>query len=128
MVKIYDIMFVGTDKGQVLKIVNSANKILGEKNHKTVLVIARDEILAIPLQRCHVANTCSACVQLQDPYCGWDVVSSKCVSHNKFNSMYASEFLQNVTVGRHRQCGDSESPVLIEEFKDISSGNEKILP
>ena len=156
--QIYDIMFVGTDKGQVLKIVNSANKILGEKNQqpilveelqilkfgepilglqmtegseksdKTVLVIARDEILAIPLQRCHVANTCSACVQLQDPYCGWDVVSSKCVSHNKFNSMYASEFLQNVTVGRHRQCGDSESPVLIEEFKDISSGNEKILP
>lgn len=156
--QIYDIMFVGTDKGQVLKIVNSANKILGEKNQqpvlveelqilkfgepilglqmsegsdksdKTIHVIARDEILAIPLQRCHVANTCSACVQLQDPYCGWDVVSSKCVSHNKFNSMYASEFLQNVTVGRHRQCGDSESPVLIEEFKDISSGNEKILP
>ena len=32
--------------------------------------------------------------------------------------MYAGEFLQNVTVGRHRQCGDSQSGVLIEEFKD----------
>ena len=32
--QIYDIMFVGTDKGQVLKIVNSANKILGEKNRR----------------------------------------------------------------------------------------------
>ena len=30
--------------------------------------------------------------------------------------MYASEFLQNVTFGRHRQCGDSESPVVIEQF------------
>eukprot|EP00092_Neocalanus_flemingeri_P013940 GFUD01015036.1.p1 GENE.GFUD01015036.1~~GFUD01015036.1.p1 ORF type:complete len:639 (+),score=87.98 GFUD01015036.1:287-2203(+) len=107
--QIYDIMFVGTDKGQVLKIVNSANKIPGGKNQqpvlveelqvlkfgepilglqmsegsggsdRSILVVARDEILVIPLQRCHVANTCSACVQLQDPYCGWDVVSSKCV-------------------------------------------------
>ena len=24
---------------------------------------------------------------LQDPYCGWNIVSSKCVSHNTFNSM-----------------------------------------
>ena len=31
---------------------------------------------------------------------------------------YASEFLQNVSVGRHRQCGDSQSNVIIEEFKD----------
>ena len=23
----------------------------------------------------------------QDPYCGWNIVSSKCVSHNTFNSM-----------------------------------------
>ena len=30
---------------------------------------------------------------------------------------YASEFLQNVSVGRHRQCGDSQSNVIIEEFK-----------
>ena len=33
-------------------------------------------------------------------------------------SRYASEFLQNVSVGRHRQCGDSQSNVIIEEFKD----------
>ena len=68
----------------------------------------------VPLQ---VATTCSSCVALQDPYCGWDLVSSKCVSQNNFNSNYASEFLQNITVGKHRQCGDSESSVIIEEFK-----------
>jgi len=50
------------------------------------------------------------------------VVSSLCVSHTTFNSLYASEFLQNISFGRHRQCGDSESSVLIEEFKDSSSG------
>ena len=37
---------------------------------------------------------------------------------------YASEFLQNVSVGRHRQCGDSQSNVIIEEFKD---GREVII-
>ena len=62
----------------------------------------RDEILAVPVARCGVAASCSACVQLQvriiidhhhnlslsqDPYCGWNIVSSKCVSHNTFNSM-----------------------------------------
>ena len=44
-------------------------------------------------------------------------MSSKCVSQSTFKSDYASEFLQNITIGRHRQCGDSESSVLIEEFK-----------
>ena len=146
--QIYDIIFVGNDKGQVLKIVNFAGQsnqgagltpvlveelqvlkfgepVLGlqlssakAEGERRLLVVARDEILALPLARCSVAATCSACVQLQDPYCGWNIVSSKCVSHNTFNSMYASEFLQNVTMGRHRQCGDSESSVIIEEFRD----------
>lgn len=149
-------MFVGNDKGQVLKIVNfvggqpnnSSSRqapvlveelqvlkfgkpVLGlqlsskagskeDGSHRRLLVIARDEILAVPVARCGVAASCSACVQLQDPYCGWNIVSSKCVSHNTFNSMYASEFLQNVSIGRHRQCGDqsSQSNVIIEEFKD----------
>ena len=92
------------------------------------LMLPRDEILAVPVARCGVAASCSACVQLQvnrrnthqtiflnhhchnlllstscyhywhlghvhpthllqDPYCGWNIVSSKCVSHNTFNSM-----------------------------------------
>ena len=150
--QIYDIMFVGNDKGQVLKIVNfagqtsegqarpppvlveelqvlkfgepvlglqmSTKRVEGKDDERRLLVVARDEILVLPLARCGVAASCSACVQLQDPYCGWNIVSSKCVSHNTFNPQYASEFLQNVTVGRHRQCGDSESSVIIEEFKD----------
>jgi len=162
--KIYDVMFVATDKGQILKIVNFIEEhkqngsgsesispvlveelqvlkfgqpvlglqIIGGKDvnqdEKRLLVIAEDVILTLPLHRCHVATTCSSCVQLQDPYCGWNVVSSKCISHSTFKSKYASEFLQNVTIGKHRQCGDSESSVLIEEFKDINSGNEKFLP
>jgi len=154
----YDVVFVGTDKGQVLKIVNlnqntdavntAQHPIMIEElqvlkfgdpvlnlmisqghgnTDKSLLVTSSSQILSLPLQRCQVATTCSSCVALQDPYCGWDLVSSKCVSQNNFNSNYASEFLQNITVGKHRQCGDSESSVIIEEFKDISGGGEKIL-
>ena len=89
---------------------------LSEATNKSLLVISSSQLLSLPLQRCGLAATCSACLALQDPYCGWDVVSSSCVSHTNFNSLYASEFLQNVSAGRHRQCGDSQS-VLIEEFK-----------
>ena len=98
-----------------------------EKSPKKLLVTTSNEIMSIALQRCHVATTCSSCVALQDPYCGWDLVSSKCVSQSKFNSNYASEFLQNISVGRHRQCGDSESSVLIEEFKTICLGTVTLL-
>ena len=89
---------------------------LSEATNKSLLVISSSQLLSLPLQRCGLAASCSACLALQDPYCGWDVVSSSCVSHTTFNSLYASEFLQNVSAGRHRQCGDSQS-VLIEEFK-----------
>jgi len=156
--QVYDILFIGTDKGQILKIVNTNDKadevkspqqpilieelqvlkygepILNikitkgsEKSPRSLLVTSNDEIMSLPLQRCHVATTCSACVALQDPYCGWDLVSSKCVSQSSFNSEYASEFLQNISVGRHRQCGDSQSSVLIEEFKDVSGGHDRII-
>ena len=98
----------------------------GERSERRVVVTASTAVLSLPLQRCHVAASCSSCVALQDPHCGWDLVSSKCVSQNTFNSVYASEFLQNITVGRHRQCGDSESSVLIEEFKVKHKRNGKM--
>ena len=94
-----------------------------EKSEKSLLVTSSSSLVSVPLQRCGVATSCSSCLLLQDPYCGWDVVSSLCVSHTSFNSVYASEFLQNVSFGRHRQCGDSQSEVLIE-----SSGPASVLP
>ena len=77
--------------------------------------------------RCSVAASCSTCVGLQDPYCGWNIISSKCVPVNylqlpKSASLLPSEILQNVTTGKHRQCGDSDSPILIEQFTDVHSG------
>ena len=36
-----------------------------EKSPRSLLVTTSDEIMSVPLQRCHVATTCSACVALQ---------------------------------------------------------------
>ncbi len=38
------------------------------------------------------------------------------------SSVLVSEILQNVTTGKHRQCGDSDSPILIEQITDVHSG------
>jgi len=141
----FDVMFIGTNRGQVLKIIHAVDgssrdsggpilieelqvvppsePILGLQitsgEQEVLLVTTSDELLLLPLHRCSVASSCSACVRLQDPYCGWSILSSKCVSHATFGSEFASEFLQNVSTGRHRQCGDEESPVLIEQFTDL---------
>ena len=138
----YDVLFIGTDHGEVLKMVNTGVEtvvveelqlfgrnevVLGLVLVNTeILVVSSDIILSVPVERCSVARTCSACVELQDPYCGWHLVSSQCVSHANFDSKYSSEFLQNVTTGRHHLCGDKESPVVIlEESKDFDGSQAK---
>ena len=153
--QVYDVMFVGTDRGQVLKMINPVNRTANPTSSPStstvvlveelqvvprqepvlglqivagqLLVTTSDELLQLPLQRCAVALTCSACVRLQDPYCGWNVLSSKCVSNANFNSMYASEFLQNVTFGRHRQCGDTDDVVGgLDSRRGVVGGRDRI--
>jgi len=132
----FDVLFVGTDRGQVLKIVQPLGggpavlvedlavvdgpllglSVVGGQ----LLETTREQLLQLPLHRCAVALTCSACVRLQDPYCGWDILSSSCLSSKHKQPAYAAEFLQNVTYGRHRLCGDTgPSPVVIQQFTDL---------
>jgi len=132
----FDVLFVGTDRGQVLKIVQPLGggpavlvedlavvdgPVLGlSVVGGQLLVTTREQLLQLPLHRCAVALTCSACVRLQDPYCGWDILSSSCLSSKHKQPAYAAEFLQNVTYGRHRLCGDTgPSPVVIQQFTDL---------
>lgn len=97
---LYDVIFIGTDRGQVLKMAKALNQtteamtphvieelqvvpigepILGLKIIEgKVVVTTADEILQLPLHRCSVALSCSACVGLQDPYCGWNILTSRC--------------------------------------------------
>lgn len=91
----YDILFVGTSDGRVLKAVNKGFdgpvetvviediqvlrtdepvkelKIYRQGTIEKLIVISKENIKSIPLHRCSEHKTCSSCVALQDPYCAW---------------------------------------------------------
>lgn len=94
----YDVMFVGTDDGRVIKSVNKGAtskietvviediqvfdshdpvtdlKVFRDKAKgiEKLIVVSREKVVSIPLHRCHARKTCRTCVELQDPYCAWD--------------------------------------------------------
>lgn len=47
----------------------------------------------------------SECVALQDPYCAWDKLSSKC---RVFSA--GKELIQSISSGVHRDCGKEKLP------------------
>jgi hypothetical protein len=61
----------------------------------------------VPVSRCPVAaQSCSVCVALQDPYCAWNTVDSKCVDLYDYDEddVDSNSFLQNVVTGSHDGC------------------------
>ncbi|GFS02934.1 semaphorin, partial [Elysia marginata] len=119
----YDVMFVGTDDGRVIKAINKGQgskvesviiedlqvlepgkpvtdlKVVSNRaDHagQKLVVVSRDSVVAIPLSRCKRAKTCRKCVALQDPYCAWNSALLQCMS--------AETGLQNIDTGKHPQC------------------------
>lgn len=64
------------------------------------------QVIAIKLHRCNSdkISSCSECVALQDPYCGWDKIAGKCRSHGGPRWSDESYFYQNVATGQHPAC------------------------
>ncbi|XP_069137848.1 semaphorin-1A-like isoform X1 [Argopecten irradians] len=117
----YDIMFVGTEDGRVLKAINKGRgediesvilediqvfkdkrpvtdmKIFHDKQHgqDKLIVMSRENIMSIPLHRCERALTCSECVALQDPYCSF--VDTTCAASDRG--------LQSIVDGKLQACG-----------------------
>ncbi|XP_049832659.1 semaphorin-1A isoform X4 [Schistocerca gregaria] len=108
--KAYDVLFIGTDDGKVIKALNSASfdssdtvdsvvieelqvlppgvpvknlyVVRMDGDDSKLVVVSDDEILAIKLHRCgsDKITNCRECVSLQDPYCAWDNVELKCTA------------------------------------------------
>ncbi|XP_034934112.1 semaphorin-1A-like isoform X2 [Chelonus insularis] len=106
----YDILYIGTDDGRVIKAPNiktpNSTTEVGQvivsdvqvlrygqavKDLQVVhlageasklVVIADSEIRAIPLHHCDslAVHSCVACVALQDPHCAWDATMDLCVA------------------------------------------------
>ncbi|XP_068690006.1 plexin-A1-like isoform X2 [Montipora foliosa] len=92
----HTVMFLGTDKGQLLKasLQNVGQKVepyrelsIGVKevrqikltgDYKYLVVLSADKVTKLPVEECSLSSTCSECVQLKDPFCGWCTLYKKC--------------------------------------------------
>jgi len=131
----FDVIFVGTSTGQLLKAVNSLSPksristrtviieeievisssiksvtvINTKKGKGHVLVTSAAEIKSFPLYRCEKAKNCNDCVALQDPYCAWDVREEMCEGAQSWAKGSQAAFLQSIPTGRHSACPGGEA-------------------
>ncbi|XP_071037034.1 semaphorin-1A isoform X2 [Parasteatoda tepidariorum] len=133
--KHYDVLYVGTDNGKVLKCINAGSDSTSGKvipvvieefqvfqntpitnlmvyhtpSDAKLVVVSREEIKTIPLYNCdHYAKTCGDCVALQDPYCAWDKSRNVCTS-SRTRLWKRDQFVQNVEEGFDPRCREGRS-------------------
>lgn len=116
--KMYDVMFVGTEDGTILKAVNYDKEMfIIEEVHlfkspepikilqfsqKTGWLYAGSDsgAVQIPLATCQRSSSCMDCVLARDPYCGWDKDAGKCTDL----SSTQKELIQSVKDGNASLC------------------------
>ncbi|KAK2157808.1 hypothetical protein LSH36_184g07027 [Paralvinella palmiformis] len=125
----YDILYIGTDDGRVIKAVNKKRsdqietviiedlvvfedkspitklalyRHSGVRQAEHLIVVTENEIRKLPLHRCHLHKDCSSCIALQDPYCSWDSNKFRCV--NLVSNVENRYFYQSIETGKHSQC------------------------
>ncbi|XP_045482702.1 semaphorin-1A-like [Harmonia axyridis] len=143
----FDILYIGTDDGRVLKVVNIPNEeaakavVISENNvlpHGTpikqikltpdggkIIVVGRDEIRLVDLNQCKNVDTCSACVDLQDPHCGWDAKQKACVPLNTVT--LRRYIIQDVRQGDKSKCSWTPPTEKVQSRKPISGNEADIL-
>lgn len=126
----FDILYIGTDDGRVLKVVNipytkerkavviSESQIFSNSTPVRgirvtsepgkIVVITKNFVRLVNLTNCGVVSTCAECVTLQDPACAWDIKHQIC-AEIKSNS-YTKKFIQDVIHGDIKKCRNEFIP------------------
>lgn len=104
----YDVLFIGTNRGKVVKVLVDSSKpsmdtsllqeeiqvfassvpilnlliVNSETSDPKLIVLSADSVKSIPLASCNKSN-CSACLQISDPYCAWDLAGASCIPHSQ---------------------------------------------
>ncbi|XP_059060921.1 semaphorin-1A isoform X1 [Achroia grisella] len=119
--KAYDVLFIGTDNGKIIKAINAVSY---DSNKRAVPVVIEElqafaagspvralrvaragrdaarliavsdrEVLSLRLHRCSSdkISSCSECVALQDPYCAWDKQAGRCRAYSHGVSRWLDE-------------------------------------
>ncbi|VDO81658.1 unnamed protein product [Haemonchus placei] len=125
----YDIIYIGTSDGRVLKIIETVGNTTVIESitvfSKTVpvvnllttprqlVVVSSDEVATIDVHHCNEPDSCNRCIALQDPHCAWDLTIARCVNRNSWSG---GHFIQNIVFGQSEQC--PEGIVISEELSD----------
>ena len=128
--KHYDVLFIGTSLGRILKVVNLKedkpkkipspvlietmqtfpedipvkNILITNSEDAKLVAISDHEVMSLPLQRCASVDTCSSCLALQDPYCVWDSLARVCLDHRKVSQNQKGFFIQELQKGVSYEC------------------------
>lgn len=134
--KSYDVVFIGTDSGHVLKLINagsgdslSENKpiVVSEqqvlplgtrikelkisRSTQTLIVVSDNFVRSVPLHNCSALIQCSQCVGTRDPYCVWDENNRECVFHNKTTMTKSSgKYIESIDGKNDNACPDGAIP------------------
>lgn len=144
--KLYDVIFIGTDKGQILKVINSGNSIedikpivisehqvfpLGTRVKEmkisqitqTMIVISDDIIKVMPLFNCSELSQCSQCINSRDPYCVWDTINRECIFYNMSTMKGKVQiYMENIDERNDNACGN-EIMANINQQKNTQNKN-----
>ena len=147
--KSYDVVFIGTDDGHVLKLINagsgdslSENKpiVVSEqqvlplgtrikelkisRTTQKLIVVSDNFIRSIPLHNCSGLLQCSDCVGSRDPYCVWDNVNRECIFFNKTSMTKNSgmyQYIESIDGKNDDVCGDGAIPKVIHQQAKINN-------
>uniref|UniRef100_A0A673AFD5 Semaphorin-1A n=1 Tax=Sphaeramia orbicularis TaxID=375764 RepID=A0A673AFD5_9TELE len=139
--KMYDVMFVGTEDGTILKAVNYDKEMfIIEEVHlfkspepikilqfsqKTGWLYAGSDsgAVQIPLATCRRSSSCMDCVLARDPYCGWDKDAGKCTDL----SSTQKELIQSVKDGNASLCQDTGELAYASTFGILNQNKSSFL-
>ncbi|XP_072883356.1 semaphorin-4G-like [Hemitrygon akajei] len=129
----YNVMFIGTDKGWIHKVVSSGasthiveeirlykdlqpvESLVLAKTQGTLFVGSQSGVTQLPVSNCHVYKNCWDCVLARDPYCGWD----GCVCQDIRMQKNRTSLIQDIANG-NKGCLDSNSNVINRRVPDGS--------
>uniref|UniRef100_A0A914Y475 Sema domain-containing protein n=1 Tax=Panagrolaimus superbus TaxID=310955 RepID=A0A914Y475_9BILA len=127
---IIDVIYVGTDQGNIIKMLNlkgtkaveaekdplvkiSLMKVADEPirkltvfNEQYLIVVTDRQVFALSLYQCQRFENCKNCAEARDPYCGWHIHEKSCMPIKKGDT--AKHFLQSVIDGKSTECKNFE--------------------
>jgi semaphorin 6 len=135
--KSYDVVFIGTDNGHVLKLINAGSDSVSDnkpivvseqqvlplgtrikelkisRSTQTLIVVSDNFVRSIPLHNCSGLHQCSDCLGTRDPYCVWDNINRECIFFNKTSATKNSGmYVESIDGKNDDVCGTGAIPTI----------------